>query len=85
MFNKHFCCFLFVRSIRNSVEEKAILGNQTSVEYLSNRLKFDVRTTNTIMSRHPASFNVKVTKVLHDAFRSNSFLFSHRSIHSIFR
>lgn len=39
------------------------MGNETSMKYLSDRLKYDVTTTVSIVRKHPPVYNVKVTRV----------------------
>lgn len=51
------------RSIKHSVDEKELLGDRTLVEYVADRLGYDVPTTKFILDKHPAIYNVRVTKV----------------------
>lgn len=51
------------RSIKHSVDEKELLGDRTLVEYIADRLGFDVETTKCVLAKHPAIYTVRVTKV----------------------
>lgn len=44
-------------------DEKAIVGDKTLVKYLSDRLKYDVETTEAIIQKHPGVCKVRVTRV----------------------
>ena len=61
------------------MNEKKLLGEETVVEYVANRLKFDTVTTHHILQKHPAVFKVRVTKIkeildylIHEAKFTNS-------------
>lgn len=46
------------------MDELAVLGDKTSVvEYVAERLQFQLEETKAIMEKHPQVFRVRVTKV----------------------
>lgn len=50
-------------SIKIVSDTKAIAGKKPLVKYLSERLNYDVKTTEAIMRRHPKIFNCRVSRV----------------------
>lgn len=57
---------ILLRSIKHSMDEKELLGDRTLVEYVADRLGYDVQTTKLVLDKHPAIYNVRVTKVRED-------------------
>ncbi|XP_050321838.1 transcription termination factor, mitochondrial [Bactrocera neohumeralis] len=52
------------RSFKLTLDELAVLGDKKNVvEYVAERLEFDVETMKCIMERHPAVMRVRVTKI----------------------
>lgn len=45
------------------MDEKELLGDRTLVEYVADRLGYDVNTTKFVLDKHPAIYTVRVTKV----------------------
>ncbi|XP_059618352.1 transcription termination factor, mitochondrial [Phlebotomus argentipes] len=55
---------IFDKSIQLQQENRALLGsNETTLDYLSERLGYDLETTKYIASKHPAVLRVRMTKV----------------------
>lgn len=54
---------LFHRSIQKELDEKAIFGDKTLVNYLSDRLKYSVEATKAIIQKHPGVNKVQGTRV----------------------
>jgi hypothetical protein len=55
---------VLAKSLQLSVDERNLLGDMEGVvEYLSERLGYDVETTRAIAMKHEAVLNVRVTKV----------------------
>lgn len=46
------------------MEAKKLLGDNTLVEYISERLNFDVTTMKHILDKHPSTYSVRVMKVV---------------------
>lgn len=51
------------RTLRLSQESKNLLGNSTAIDYLSERLGYDVEVMKNIVSKHEAVNTVRVTRV----------------------
>lgn len=51
------------RSLSISQESKSLLGDNTVVEYISNRLGYDIETTKNIISKHRQVMKVRVQRV----------------------
>lgn len=50
-------------TIKNSEDEKALLGQETIVEYVANRLGYTTDVTRYILHKHESVFKVRVTKI----------------------
>ncbi|XP_037026192.1 transcription termination factor, mitochondrial-like [Bradysia coprophila] len=50
-------------SIKIASDAKAIVGDKTLVKYLAERLKYNVKTTEAILRKHPSVFNCRVTRM----------------------
>ena len=53
------------RSLTLSQESKNLLGDSTVVDYISERLGYDIETTKSIVSNHKSVLKVRVTRVRH--------------------
>ncbi|KAJ6639694.1 Transcription termination factor, mitochondrial [Pseudolycoriella hygida] len=52
-----------LKSIKITAESKAIMGNDTTVEYLAERLGYSIAETDLVMRKHPQVFTVRVTRM----------------------